>query len=63
MDRQTDITELSADQLDQVTGGTLIVAPLANQLQAPPQLERKLALRILNERSERQTQVVQKITS
>ena len=61
---KTEIRALSLTELDQVSGGVAFKSGLTTGLAAiATTASPKLALRILSEHSERQTQVVQKITS
>ena len=58
---QAQVQELSADQIEQVSGGILLSGSMEKIAVSQPQY--KLALRIMSEHMERNTQVVQKITS
>lgn len=61
---KTEIRALSLTELDHVSGGVVFASALTAGLAAVVTIAKpKLALKILDEHSERQTQVTQKITS
>jgi hypothetical protein len=59
---KTEIRALNITELDEVSGGVVSTSALTAALAAVATTA-KLALRIISEREERQSQVIQKITS